>query len=93
MTSKMDEEIYLSQEPFLGKTSPSHDKSKEDFYSTRGPQRLSKLYLSSSLALNIILSLTTATLLYMLNGNREARTNPPQLLPCKCTYISRSTKR
>ena len=92
MTSKMDEEKYLSQEPFLGKSLPSYDKYKEEYYSTRAPQRVSKLHLSSSLALNVILSLTTATLLYMLNGDGEARTYPPHLLPCKYTYISRSTK-
>ena len=83
MTSKMDEENYLSQEPFLGKRLPSYDKYQEEYQSTRESRRAPKLYLSSSLALNIILSLTTATLLYMLRGSREARTCPPQLLPCK----------
>lgn len=87
MASGIDEDIRLSQEPFLEKSSPPYDEREEEFYTTRTSNRPPSLFMIFSLSFNVVLLFGTAVLLYALHVNREANTDPSQLLPRRSRSI------
>ena len=86
MAFESDEDVRLSQEPFLEKQSRPYGERGEES-DVAEPSRWSFGWLLVSLSSNVVFLFVTAALLYALYIDRGANTDPSILLPRRFWFV------